>query len=145
MPEPSVVFNRLSSLYFKVESSGGDYVSLPIRSPLISCLISYLISCLIQLSLVKSSGLVFLTRKAASLPLSAQKMKKRKIFCTDDSASFVLGERKTKHIRGTRAHGGDCGETVQNFQRAPSDLSSYTSAIVGVSNCGLPIADQVPA
>ena len=44
MPGPSDVFNRLSSLYFEVESSGGDVLTLPIRSPFD------------QLSLVKSSG-----------------------------------------------------------------------------------------
>jgi hypothetical protein len=37
MPGPSDVFNRLSSLYFEVESSDGDVLTLPIRSPLISC------------------------------------------------------------------------------------------------------------
>jgi hypothetical protein len=34
---------------FEIESSGGDDLSLPIRSPLISCPV-------VQLSLVKSSG-----------------------------------------------------------------------------------------
>jgi hypothetical protein len=37
MRGPGIVFNRLSSLYFEIESSGGDDLSLPIRSPLIGC------------------------------------------------------------------------------------------------------------
>jgi hypothetical protein len=35
---------------------------------------------------------------AASLPLCIQKMNRRKIFFRDDSASFVLEERKTTHV-----------------------------------------------
>jgi hypothetical protein len=37
MPGPSDVFNRLSSLYFEVESSGGDVLTYPIRSPIDQC------------------------------------------------------------------------------------------------------------
>jgi hypothetical protein len=44
MPGPSVIFNRLSSLYFEVESSGGDDLSF--ANPL----------AMDQLSLVQSSG-----------------------------------------------------------------------------------------
>jgi len=95
MPELIVVFNRLSSLNFETKSSGGDDLSLPIRSAP-DRLFDQRSN---QLSLVKPSRLAFLTRKApASLPLCAQKIKKRKIFCTDDSASFVLGKRKTRNI-----------------------------------------------
>jgi hypothetical protein len=37
MPGPRIVLNSLSSLCFEIESSGGDDLSLPIHSPLISC------------------------------------------------------------------------------------------------------------
>ena len=54
-----------------------------------------------QLPLVKSSGGLGLPHAEGaclSLPLYTQKMNRSKINCTDDSASFVLGERKTTHI-----------------------------------------------
>jgi hypothetical protein len=44
MRGPDVVFNCFASLYFEIESTGGDDLSLPIRSPID------------QLALVKSSG-----------------------------------------------------------------------------------------
>jgi hypothetical protein len=92
MPGPSVVFNSLSSLYFEIESGGGD-----------ACLCQSLALDQLsdQLSLVKSAGGLGLPHEEGAclfLPLCAQKMKRSKINCTDDSASFVLGERKTTHI-----------------------------------------------
>jgi hypothetical protein len=68
----------LFSLYFEIESSGGDDLPLPIRSPLN------------QLSVVMSSGRFGLPHKeSACLSLCSQKMNRSKIFCSDNSASFV--------------------------------------------------------
>jgi hypothetical protein len=88
MPGASVVFNGLSSLYFEVQSSGRDVLSLPIRSPFD------------QLSLVKSSGRLAPPHEegACLSPSLRTEMNRRKIFFTDDSASFVLVKRKTTHI-----------------------------------------------
>jgi hypothetical protein len=79
MPGPKIAFNSLSSLYFEIESSGGDDLSF--ANPL----------AIDQLSLVKSSGGLGLPHEEApaSLPLCAQIMNRSKIFCSDDSASFV--------------------------------------------------------
>jgi hypothetical protein len=71
---------------------------LPVRSPWISCRWCN-----------PRAGLVFLTRKApASLPLCTQTMNRSKIFCSDDSASFVLENEKPRTTEERELAGIDC-------------------------------------
>jgi hypothetical protein len=123
----------LSSLYFEIESSGGPIFANPLAMD--------------QLSLVMSSGSLGLPHEeGACLSLSVhRKMNRSKIFCSDNSASFVLGKRKLRTSEERERAGIGCGRPRKLQARAASYLSSCTSAVVGLFQACCPLLDQVPA
>ena len=59
-------------------------------------------------------------------------MNRSKIFCSDNSASFVLGKRKLRTSEERERAGIGCGRPRKLQAHAASYLSSCTSAVVGL-------------